>query len=126
MPELAELRLTADYINEHSVGKTFKRQIDKTLEHKQPSIQGPSDTFTISAESRGKELKLTLKGISQSTTLMMGMGMVGVFKFTKTGEASCRETKSSGRSRAKRMDSGQPWKRTTKKEKAKTGSYDQR
>lgn len=86
MPELAELRLTADYINEHSVGKTFKRQIDKTPGHKQPSIQGPSDTFTISAESRGKELKLTLKGISQSTTLMMGMGMVGVFKFTKTGD----------------------------------------
>ena len=85
MPELAELRLTADFINESVSEKTFKQNIEKSVGHKQPDIEGPG-TFTIDAESRGKELKLTMTGLNETKTLMMGMGMTGGFVYTKTGE----------------------------------------
>jgi formamidopyrimidine-DNA glycosylase len=85
MPELAELRLTADFINENVRGKKFTQNIEKSVGHKQPDIEGPG-TFTIDAESRGKELKLIMTGHTEQQTLMMGMGMTGGFVYTKTGD----------------------------------------
>ena len=60
MPELAELRLTADYINKSANGLKFVN-IKKNPVHKGKDIEVPFKFFRISAESRGKELMLTLK-----------------------------------------------------------------
>ena len=57
MPELAELKLTADYVNFLSEGKVFSH-ITKNPEHKWKEVK--FNDFTIRAESRGKELKLKL------------------------------------------------------------------
>jgi endonuclease VIII-like 1 len=82
MPELAELRLSSDYVNEYVVGKTFNKII-KTPTHKGPEVEVPYDEFTIRTESRGKELKMY---INDSVTLMFGFGMTGGFEFTKNTE----------------------------------------
>lgn len=87
MPELAELRLTADYINKTSKGLSFV-SIKKNPVHKGKEISVPYRKFYISAESRGKELMLTLsdKYSSDSMKLLMTMGMSGHFKITNTAD----------------------------------------
>ena len=64
MPELAELRLTADYINQESNDRIFTK-IKKNPVHKGADIfEDINFPFVLSAESRGKELML--KNISNS------------------------------------------------------------
>ena len=84
MPELAELRLTADYVNSLSEGKVFSH-IAKNPEHKWREVQ--FNDFTIHAESRGKELKLKLSPVSgeDSRDLIMTMGMGGNFQWADRG-----------------------------------------
>jgi endonuclease VIII-like 1 len=90
MPELAELILTADYVNEIAKDKVFyaivKNPVHKGLDISQ-DVQAP---FTIKAKSRGKELKLELNSLPGSdlyisANLMMTMGMAGHFKWVKNG-----------------------------------------
>jgi endonuclease VIII-like 1 len=85
MPELAELRLTADYINKSVNGLSFVN-IKKNPIHKGKDISVPYEKFHISAESRGKELMLTIrdKYSEDSMKLLMTMGMSGHFKLTNT------------------------------------------
>jgi len=59
MPELAELRLTADYINQEAQNRVFY-SVKKNPVHKGKEVEIQFRGFTISAESRGKELMLTL------------------------------------------------------------------
>jgi len=86
MPELAELRLTADYINKSANGLKFVN-IKKNPVHKGKDIEVPFKFFRISAESRGKELMLTLKDndSKEKRNLLMTMGMSGHFAHTNTG-----------------------------------------
>ena len=86
MPELAELRLTADYINKSANGLKFVN-IKKNPVHKGKDIEVPFKFFRISAESRGKELMLTLKDndSKEQRHLLMTMGMSGHFAHTNTG-----------------------------------------
>ena len=81
MPELAELKLTADYINKTAKGKTFKK-IKKNPEHKWKPLEQQNQFFEISAESRGKELILYM----DQYPVRMTMGMSGYFRLTKTGK----------------------------------------
>lgn len=85
MPELAELKLTADYVNFASSGRVFEK-IEKNPEHKWISISHDSP-FTISAKSRGKELMLVLKSDDTERSLMMTMGMGGHFRWVPKGES---------------------------------------
>jgi endonuclease VIII-like 1 len=87
MPELAELRLTADFIN-HSANKIKFVNIIKNPIHKGLDLDTPFESFTISAESRGKELILTLRDrlSSDSRKLLMTMGMSGRFSHNNTGQ----------------------------------------
>ena len=57
MPELAELKLSAQYINESCKDKVFT-SIKKNPVHKGLDIESPYPEFTIKAESRGKEMLL--------------------------------------------------------------------
>ena len=85
MPELAELRLTADYINKAADGLKFVNT-KKNPVHKGLDIERPFKFFRISAESRGKELMLTFKDNDSDDTkkLLMTMGMSGYFALTNT------------------------------------------
>lgn len=87
MPELAELRMTADVINAVSENREFYN-IQKNGQHKCPDLETPFKKFTISAESKGKELQLTLKDVKFPIVkkLMMGMGMTGGFMSIEKGE----------------------------------------
>jgi endonuclease VIII-like 1 len=84
MPELAEVRLTADYVNKMVQGKKFAR-VRKNPSHKGKLFDYP-ELFEISAVSRGKEFKLLLKHNGGVEHLLMTMGMSGYFKLTPFGE----------------------------------------
>lgn len=84
MPELAEVKLTADYVNKMVNGKKFAR-VRKNPSHKGKLFEHP-DLFEISAISRGKEFKLLLKHKGGIEHLLMTMGMSGYFKLTPFGD----------------------------------------
>lgn len=94
MPELAELRLTADYINKCSQGNgpvIHYTNIEKNPAHKGTHCvtpESPKDYFTLSAESRGKELIVYIKEGNKITPIRMSMGMSGHFALTNTGNES--------------------------------------
>ena len=81
MPELAELKLSAQYVNEQCEGKVFN-DIKKNPVHKGLDITAPYSEFSIRAESRGKEMLLFIN----DEPLKFTFGMAGSFKMTKTGE----------------------------------------
>lgn len=86
MPELAELRLTADYINDVVRGKNFTHT-EKNREHKGLPLPPISSPFTIQAKSRGKELMLELtESDGHITRVLMGMGMAGHFEWAGVGQ----------------------------------------
>jgi endonuclease VIII-like 1 len=89
MPELAELRLTADYVNQVAENKIFYG-VRKNPVHKGKDVEVPFNNFTIKAESRGKELMLTLTELNSNNQvkLLMGMGMSGHFKWIEAGVLS--------------------------------------
>ena len=84
MPELAEVKLTADYVNRMVAEKTFF-EVRKNPSHKGKLFDHP-ESFKISAISRGKEFKLLLEHSGGTEHLLMTMGMSGYFKVTPTGE----------------------------------------
>ena len=87
MPELAELKLTADYINKASKGRTYTG-IKKNPAHKGKVFEVPYNEFSISAKSRGKEMVLYIHDLLTEDTLPVRwtMGMAGHFRLSKTGE----------------------------------------
>lgn len=88
MPELAELKLTADYVNTSAKGEKFVA-VKKSKVHKGNDIELPNwRKFKVKASSRGKELLLTLSDVDsdQSETILMTMGMSGHFQITNTGK----------------------------------------
>jgi len=95
MPELAELRLTADYINQYSrntEGPVIQYcGIAKNPAHKGTHCvtpENPKGYFSLSAESRGKELIVYIHEGDKITPIRMTMGMSGHFMVTNTGEES--------------------------------------
>ena len=60
MPELAEVKLTSDYINLTCYGVIFNNIVTITHGRKNPIILQPYHEFYIQSESRGKELVLYL------------------------------------------------------------------
>lgn len=78
MPELAEVRLTADYINKAVKGLVFSN-IEKNPVHKGDSFEVPT-AYTITAESRGKELLLKLRDADTHIPIRFNLGMSGYFE----------------------------------------------
>ena len=71
MPELAELKLTADYVNQSTQGRVFGG-IEKNPIHKGAEVSVPFDQFEIQAKSRGKELLQSLKTLIQTESIQYG------------------------------------------------------
>lgn len=86
MPELAELKLTADYINTLSEGRVFYNAA-KNPEHKGEMFNIPFKSFTLTAKSRGKELVVYINELNSTNILplRMTMGMAGHFRWIPTG-----------------------------------------
>lgn len=76
MPELAELKINADFINNFAKNRAFVR-IRKNPTHKGPEIKSPQNNFQFFAQSRGKELKIQL---DTGESIVFGLGMSGWFK----------------------------------------------
>lgn len=87
MPELAELKLTSDFVNQVSENKVFTH-ITKNPDHKWNEVDFGED-FSIVSQSKGKEIKLVLKSTQTDRTdnLMMTMGMGGHFQWANSGES---------------------------------------
>jgi len=81
MPEWAELRITSDFVNKISVGKGFIKaeKSDVSKVKTDLSFMNMNRPFTITAESRGKELRLSISDQKESKYLLMFMGMSGGF-----------------------------------------------
>ena len=71
MPEISEVRIMSDFINAKAEGKQYF-SIVKSQVSKNPVIKEPSESFSLKAESRGKELQLTLAD-TKKITFTMGM-----------------------------------------------------
>jgi len=87
MPELAELKLTADYINKSCNGRVFDA-VKKNPVHKGNSIEITFKRFNIQALSRGKELVVYIYDYNSNKVMPIRwtMGMSGHFRLSKTGE----------------------------------------
>ena len=87
MPELAELKFTADYVNEISEGQTYVG-VEKNPVHKCEDLNIPFKKFRIKAVSKGKEMVLYFldKLSDQYIPVRITMGMSGHFKLTNTGQ----------------------------------------
>lgn len=83
MPELAELKIMQDYINQNVEEKKFSK-----LYHVEkgniPKDSGLIEDFFVEANSWGKELKLKVYHDVTDLTFSIFMGMSGNWKFVKT------------------------------------------
>jgi formamidopyrimidine-DNA glycosylase len=89
MPELAEVKIMSEYINDVSKTKVFKG-IRKNPVNKNPEFKVQYQKFTIHSENRGKELRLIINSYPRipypPKILLCGMGMAGNWSFVKKGE----------------------------------------
>ena len=92
MPELAEVLITSEYVNEQAEGRVF-HAIRKNPNHKGLEIETPWP-FRMQSISRGKELLLILTPAHQPVSdfefdehlsIVMTMGMSGHFKWVEPG-----------------------------------------
>lgn len=90
MPELAEIKIMADYINQVCTGEDFTSiSFSESASNRKLGITQPTNLqiFKISAESRGKELILSLiQGESVFMKISCSMGMSGHWKFIDRDE----------------------------------------
>jgi endonuclease VIII-like 1 len=80
MPELAEVKIMGDFINAVATNQFFEKIEKSTVSKVKTELDAfEGAIFTVSAESRGKELKLNLEtvGGGSSKTLMVTLGMSG-------------------------------------------------
>jgi endonuclease VIII-like 1 len=83
MPELAELKIMQDYINQNVEDKVFKKlyHVEKGNNAKDSNL---IDNFKVKSKSWGKELKLRVYHDVTDLTFSIFMGMSGNWKFVKT------------------------------------------
>lgn len=84
MPELAELKIMADYINQTTKGKIFNKSFH-VLKGNNPEQFHLLNDFKIYAESFGKELIIKIHNEHESHSISVFMGMSGNWKWVPTG-----------------------------------------
>lgn len=85
MPEGPELRLSGLFVNKFCAGLHFAGKVEKSAVSKNPEVPFSCPDYTISAVSRGKEVKLNLSPVSKKyepASVLFRFGMSGSFKFT--------------------------------------------
>jgi endonuclease VIII-like 1 len=95
MPELAECKITSEFINTYGKGRTFiKIEKSPVSKVKTELDVWNSLPFTISSQSRGKEILITCesKGPEKDTkNLLVNLGMSGAWTFLKHDFVNDRE-----------------------------------
>jgi len=90
MPEGPELHMAARFINKVAKNHKFGGKIVKSeVSTKNPDVTFSAKSYSISAETRGKELKVFLQDkddSSKKTRILFRFGMSGCFKFTTLGD----------------------------------------
>jgi endonuclease VIII-like 1 len=87
MPEHAELRIVADFINSKSKNKVFTK-IWHVHKGNNPEDSNLIENFNLTAESNGKELVLTTDNGTNNIRISVFMGMTGNWKWVSTNEWS--------------------------------------
>ncbi|KAM4038477.1 endonuclease 8-like 1 [Anomaloglossus baeobatrachus] len=83
MPEGPELHLASLYVNKVCHGLHFGGQVEKSAVSKNPEVPFSCPNYTISAVSRGKEVKLILTPVKGAEEwVVFRFGMSGSFKLT--------------------------------------------
>jgi endonuclease VIII-like 1 len=83
MPEISEVRISSDFINQYTKHKFFR--IYKVEKENTPHLIDFSSEFTIISDSNGKELKLTLRNEKNEVLhIFIFMGMSGGWKYVNT------------------------------------------
>ena len=90
MPELAELKIMADYINQNVKEKTFNKSFH-VLKGNNPDQFQLLREFKVDAESFGKELIIRFYNDSEIHKISVFMGMSGNWLFTPTENWSDRK-----------------------------------
>ncbi len=90
MPELAELKIMSDYINQTTKGKVFNKSFH-VLKGNNPEQFHLLDEFSIDAESFGKELIIRLYSGDDIHKISVFMGMSGNWLLTSTENWSDRK-----------------------------------
>ena len=87
MPELAELKLTSDYVNKKSKEAIYTNVV-KNPQHKCEDLDIPFEHFRLTSKSKGKEIVLTIHDEDSNNTIpiRITMGMTGHFQLTNTGD----------------------------------------
>ena len=87
MPELAEVRIMSEFINEVAEGRIFRNIRKSTISKVKTSIRNPyEDLFRVEASSRGKELRLEfISRDGNKTPRTFSMGMSGHWQIVLTG-----------------------------------------
>jgi endonuclease VIII-like 1 len=85
MPELAELKIMSDYINQNSKEKTFTKSFHVEKGNNLVEFK-LLDNFNLESESFGKELKLKIYHGVTFFNISVFMGMSGNWKFVKTSD----------------------------------------
>ena len=83
MPELAELKIMADYINHESSGKSFNKSFHVEVGNNPVEFK-LLENFKVEAESFGKELRIKVYHDVTSFNIAVFMGMSGNWKFVPT------------------------------------------
>uniref|UniRef100_A0A3B3RXZ8 Endonuclease 8-like 1 n=1 Tax=Paramormyrops kingsleyae TaxID=1676925 RepID=A0A3B3RXZ8_9TELE len=95
MPEGPELHLASLFVNKVCTGLVFTGAVQKSAISKCPEVPFTSDAYSITAISRGKEVRLTLnpiragkvnRAVAQSMDVVFRFGMSGYFSFNKVEE----------------------------------------
>ncbi|XP_072258356.1 endonuclease 8-like 1 [Pyxicephalus adspersus] len=89
MPEGPELHLASLFVNKVCAGLHFAGKVEKSAVSKNPEVPFSCPKYTISAVSRGKEVKLILTPASdknEAACIVFRFGMSGSFKFTTEDE----------------------------------------
>ena len=84
MPELAELKIMADYINQNVKRQVFNKSFH-VLKGNNPEQFQLLDEFQIDAESLGKELVIRFFNKTETHKISVFMGMSGNWKWVPTG-----------------------------------------
>ena len=83
MPELAEIKIMSDFINQNCKDKTFTK-LEHVEKGNNPKPSHHIGKFKIYTDTNGKELLLSIKNEKLTEIYSVFMGMSGNWKFVKT------------------------------------------
>lgn len=85
MPELTEVRIMSDFINQNSKDKTFTK-IYHVEKGNNPIDSKLIENFKVKSDSFGKELQLNVFNDKKNLNFAVFMGMSGNWKFVPTSD----------------------------------------